>query len=104
MQNKKYMASHLSQEYVISNLCKVHDQPAFVSDGCTGGGHRPVRGELYKQVTSSAEHTLIGQILYLVRVVHRGRVYVVAVLNEQPRTHTHTHTEKRWIKIDVSEP
>lgn len=70
-------------------------KPAFVSDRCTGGGQRPICGELYKQVTFSAEHTLIGQILHLIGVVHGGRVDVVAILNQQPaRKQTHTNTPK----------
>lgn len=60
------------------------DQLAFVSDGCPGGGRRPICGELDEQVTSSAEHTLVGQILYLVGVVDGRRVDVVAVFNQQP--------------------
>ncbi len=72
---------------IISKLCMLRDQPAFISDGCTSGGCCPVCGELYKQVTSSTEHTLIGQILYLIGVVHRGRVDVVAILNQQPKKH-----------------
>lgn len=65
-------------------ICTLCDQPAFESDGSTSGGHRPVCGELYKQVASGTEHTLIGQILYLIGVVHWGRVNVVAILNQQP--------------------
>lgn len=82
----------------MSKLCTLYDQPAFISDGCTSGGHCPICSELYKQVTSSTEHTLIGQILYLIGVVHRGRVYVVAILNQQPKK---TYTEKE-IEIDMS--
>lgn len=62
----------------------VHGQPTFVSDGCTSGGYCSICGELYKQVTSSAEHTLVGQVLYLIGVIHRGRIYVVAIFNQQP--------------------
>lgn len=59
--------------------------PAFVSDGSTGRGYRPVCGELYEQVTSSAEHTFVGQILHLIGVVDRGGIYVVAVLDQQSK-------------------
>lgn len=62
-----------------------YDQLAFVSDGCPSGGHRPICGELDEQVTSSAEHTLIGQVLDLVGVVNRRGVDVVAVFNQQPK-------------------
>lgn len=77
-------------------FCTLSDQPAFESDGSTSGGHRPVCGELYKQVTSGAEHALIGQILYLIGVVYRGRVDVVAIFNQQPEKE---YTE--GIKINV---
>lgn len=59
--------------------------PAFISDGGTGRGYRPVCGELYEQVTSSAEHAFVGQILHLIGVVDRGGIYVVAVLNQQSK-------------------
>lgn len=65
----------------------LYEQPTFVSDGCTSGGHCSICGELYKQVTSSAEHTLVGQVLHLIGVIHRGRIYVVAILNQQPKTY-----------------
>lgn len=51
-------------------------------------------------MTPSAEHTLVGQVLDLIGVVHRGRVYVVAIFNQQPK---HTE-EKEQIQMDVSEP
>lgn len=69
------------------------NQPAFVSDGCTGRCYCPICGKLYKQVTPSTEHTLIGQILNLIGVIHRGRVYVVAIFNQQPKTYTYTKKE-----------
>lgn len=78
-------------------LYRHYDQPAFVSDRCPSGGHRPICGELDEQVTSSAEHTLIGQILYLVGVVDGRRVDVVAVFNQQPKKR---HREVNS-KIDV---
>lgn len=77
----------------------LYDQLAFVSDGCPSGGHRPICGELDEQVTSSAEHTLIGQILYLVGVVDRRRVDVVTIFNQQPKTKKKTKdTEKETLK------
>lgn len=78
--------------FYVCKLCNLHNKPAFISNGCASGGHCPICSELYKQVTTSAEHTLIGQILHLVGVVHRGRVYVVAILNQQPKN---TQREKK---------
>lgn len=72
----------------------IYFTPAFISDGCTSGGQRPVCGELYKQVASGAEHAFIGQILHLVGVIHRGRIYVVAILDQQSKKCTHTQTHK----------
>lgn len=71
-------------------------QPAFVSDGCSGRGHRPVRCKLHEQVAPGAEDALVGQILHLVGVVHRGRVDVVAVFNQEPKK------KKRKKKDDTS--
>lgn len=60
-------------------------QLAFVSDGSSSRGHRPVGRKLYKQVAPRAEDALVRQILHLIGVVHRGRVNVVAVFNQQPK-------------------
>lgn len=64
---------------IISKLCILPHQLAFVSYGCAGGGHRPVCGELHKQITAGTEHSLIWQVFNFIGVIHRGRVYVVAI-------------------------
>lgn len=58
---------------------------AFISDGCTGGGQRSVGGKLDKQITPCAQHSLDGQILDLIGVIHWRGVNIVAVLNQQSK-------------------
>lgn len=66
-----------------ANFTNLHFLLAFVSDGCTSGSHRPICGKLYKQVTSSTEHSFIWQVFNLVGVVDGRRVYVVAIFYQQ---------------------
>lgn len=68
-------------------MSKLHE-PAFISNGDTSGGDGCIGGEFYKQVASSAENSLAGQVFHLVGVVYRRRVNVVPILNQQPETWT----------------